>query len=147
MKKPIGLILMLSVLGLANELRAQIPTNSLSNVSARIDLAPNGSYVFGFVVPALGWTSNVPGTGDLAILLRAVGPSLKAFGITNPAPSPSIQLYNSRGQQMSFVAFPTSLPIDWAGIMASAGAFPLTGGGNSWERRSTRLTFHRETTQ
>ena len=128
MKKLNGLILMLSILALANSLRAQSVGNNISNVSARIDLAPNGSYVFGFVVPPLGWTSNLPGTGDVAILLRAVGPSLKAFGITNPAPSPTMKLYNSNGQLMTFVLFPTELAIDWARVMASVGAFPLTGG-------------------
>jgi hypothetical protein len=41
MKKVIGLILMLSFLARADDLRAQ----SVSNASARFDLPPNGSYV------------------------------------------------------------------------------------------------------
>jgi hypothetical protein len=116
MKNLIGLILMVSFIARASDLCAQ----GVSNVSARIDLSPTGSYIFGFVVPV-----SEPNAG---ILLRAVGPSLTQFGITNPAPSPSMQLFDSKGQPMVFVPYETFLAIDWGSVFASIGAFPLTGG-------------------
>jgi len=95
---------------------------AVTNVSARVDLKPNGNYIFGFVVQ-----TGVPSS----LLFRSVGPTLISFGISNPAPSPSMQIYDSKGRLMTVfytINAGSSLDLEFASVYASAGAFPLTGG-------------------
>lgn len=89
------------------------------NFSSRITLRPgNGRQIVGFVVEA----------GHQSILIRAVGDSLRKFGITNPVASPRIEIYDAKGQLVDFVRPAVVFPPDyWPRVFANAGAFPLTG--------------------
>lgn len=90
----------------------------VGNFSARLELAPgDGAQVVGFVVS---------GRGPKSLLLRAVGPSLRAYGVEKPAALPRMRFFDAAGKELVF-AYPAVI-IDWAPIFASAGAFPLTGG-------------------
>ena len=89
----------------------------LSDAPARVDLDPGGSLVVGFVAPQ---------DGSAAILLRGVGPSLKAFKA--PDPAVSLALCDSEWS-MPFVPGAGSVaPMDWTGFLPSMGAFPPAGG-------------------
>jgi len=57
----------------------------LSNLSARALVNPEGQLVAGYVVS---------GSGSKQLLLRAMGPSLSAFGISNPLAKPALRLYS-----------------------------------------------------
>jgi hypothetical protein len=102
---------------------------SLSNFSVRLDMAPGGNYIVGF---------SVPGPTPAPVLLRAVGPSLLSLGVANPVSAPDMQVFDSTGKQVFFdygssVVLDSLSPRDaqadfLAGIFASVGAFPLTGG-------------------
>ncbi len=63
-------------------------SSPLINVSTRTTLAANGSAITGFVIG---------GSGVRRVLIRAVGPGLAPFGVTNPLTNPSIMLW--RGSQ------------------------------------------------
>lgn len=92
-----------------------VPQGHVSNVSAMMQLPPGPSVqILGFVVTG-NTTKNV--------LFRAVGPSLKAFGIPNPVAQPRIRLYDSAGKPVSFVH--PAVVIDINALFQSAGAFPL----------------------
>lgn len=101
-------------------LPAQYTTGTLVNSSALVTLTPGGVATLGFFVAAQ--SSQSPST----LLIRAVGPSLSAFGIKNPAALPHLRLFNSKGQDITTTIIIS--PIDWNATFALAGAFPLTGG-------------------
>lgn len=92
-------------------------TDRIVNLSSRLNLAGSDAVV-GFVLK---------GSGTKPMLVRAVGPGLGAFGVTNPAPAPSFTLYDGAGA-----------PIDgnqgWsdsasvAAASAAVGAFALPAG-------------------
>jgi hypothetical protein len=88
----------------------------VSNVSARVDLTPGGTYIFGFVVPQ---------DKSVSLLLRAVGPSLKLFGVTNPAALPVMKMCDFQGRTLYVPPVATLLPTDWSGLFPEVGAFPL----------------------
>src|SRR5438045_1967126 len=68
---------------------ADIPSSApLANVSVRSTLASGQSTTVGFVVG---------GTMPRRVLVRAIGPGLAAFGVTNGLSNPSFTLY--RGTQ------------------------------------------------
>ncbi len=95
------------------------------NLSTRGPLAAGGapSLVGGFVV------DGPPGT-TRRVLLRAVGPSLRAFGVTDAAPNPRLTLHDADK--------PINTNDDWAAgpdgplladVAAQVGAFPLLPAG------------------
>jgi len=94
------------------------------NFSGRIKLSPGqDSQIVGFVVKEK----------SKSILIRAVGESLRQFGIVSPVKSPRFQIYNSRGERVNFVIPGIVLPPDyWSRLFASAGAFPLNGNEVPW---------------
>jgi hypothetical protein len=119
--------------GLGNVLSQAQSTVSTPNFSTMVTLAPGGMATMGFVV-AGGPTNQTPGL----YLIRAVGPSLAKFGITNPAPQPEFQVFNAQGLSV-LSAYqpghipPTILPVagnppDWNAIFTSVGAFALVNG-------------------
>jgi len=57
----------------------------LSNLSARALVNPEGQLIAGYVIS---------GNGSRRLLLRAMGPSLSAFGISNPLAKPALRLYS-----------------------------------------------------
>ncbi len=70
---------------------AAIPTDRLVNVSARLRVSGNDvthASIAGFVIS---------GTTSKQVLVRAVGPSLSQFGVTNPLPNPQLRLFDRNG--------------------------------------------------
>jgi hypothetical protein len=94
-----------------------VPNGHLANTSCRLSLKPGSDLqIFGFVVT---------GTTRKKLLIRAVGPSLAAYGVVGAAVLPRIRIVDAKGdtygpQQKG--------AIDWPSLFASAGAFPLTAG-------------------
>jgi sugar lactone lactonase YvrE len=90
----------------------------LTNLSARADVGSGGGILIaGFVIG---------GVGTETVLIRAVGPSLSAFGLTGLLANPVITLYDSKGNMISSdrgwqnpVSQPTGV---WAGIVSPADA-------------------------
>ena len=67
------------------------PVTRLVNISSRLKVSANdseGSSIAGFVIT---------GSSPKQILIRAVGPGLKGFGIASPLSDPTIKLYDSNG--------------------------------------------------
>ncbi|MBI5767741.1 MAG: hypothetical protein HZA93_08085 [Verrucomicrobia bacterium] len=105
------------------------PTDRLLNLSTRFTLAAGAgqSVTTGFVVAA--------GSGQAKrLILRAVGPSLAAFGVTNPLRAPMLKIYDSTGQPYSNgYAYPAvvggpTYESDLAASLARTGAFPIPSG-------------------
>ncbi len=118
------------------------PTKRLLNISARGLIAPGVGQRFttGFVVAAgegLGKT----------LLLRAVGPSLAAFGVAAPLRAPVLRIFDSTGKEYAasfdyplkpeptgtvitmVLAIPKFTPEEHrAYVLAASGAFPLPAG-------------------
>jgi cephalosporin-C deacetylase-like acetyl esterase len=67
-------------------------SSHLSNLSSRALVNPAGQLIAGYVLS---------GSGSKQILLRAMGPSLTAFGITNPLAKPALQLYSQDNTLLS----------------------------------------------
>jgi uncharacterized delta-60 repeat protein len=92
--------------------------NRLLNLSTRAALTGNQVMIAGFAVE---------GTGTKQVLLRAVGPGLKAFNVPGTMATPEIQLYSSDGVLMN-------TNVGWGGgstlstAFAQVGAFALTSG-------------------
>ncbi len=93
-------------------------TPRLINLSTRAQIDPNTDLAVGFV---LG------GQAARTVLVRGVGPSLSAFGVTGVMADPRLELFNnSTGQRLL-------ANDDWAGSLeiataaASVGAFALAG--------------------
>jgi len=91
------------------------------NFSARLKLAPGkDTQVVGFAVV---------GKETKRLLIRAVGPSLKAFGVADPAPRPRLRIYTDDGKALDLVRVAVvPSPRYWDEIFRQAGAFPLAGG-------------------
>ena len=93
----------------------------LTNLSARSVVSPDGgALIAGF---------NLTGTGTRRLLVRAVGPSLEAFGLEGVLADPRLELYPAGG------AVPLATNQDWSLALAETfrqvGAFPLRDG--SWD--------------
>lgn len=88
------------------------------NWSTLVTLSPNGSATMGFV---LAGPSNVA----VDYIVRAVGPSLAAFGVANPCPDVGMAVYDANGQPTGATLI-SLYPIEWPQTFAAAGAFPLT---------------------
>lgn len=105
--------------GVAGTFLLRQQASRITNISTRA-LAGNGdrTLVAGFVVS---------GTGAKPLLVRAVGPSLANFGITNPLPDPTLEI-------LSRVQVPIAANNDWGNAAAlstlanQVGAFALTPG-------------------
>lgn len=103
----------------------------ITNFSSRMTLpAGNQSLICGFVVE---------GKLPKRLLIRAVGPSLDKFGITNGVAQPRIKFYNSNGMEIHLppYPYPVAYPSEyWDAIFAQVGAFPLNGGETSYDAGS-----------
>lgn len=93
-------------------------SSPLANVSTRTTLAANGSAITGFVIG---------GGGPRRVLIRAVGPGLAPFGVTNQLTNPSIMLW--RGAQQiggnDDYASGTNVDATLPATFAQVGAFAL----------------------
>jgi hypothetical protein len=104
------------------------PTDRLLNLSTRGNVGAGGDQglVSGFVVAA-----NSPGK---KLILRAVGPSLSLFGVTNGLRQPVLKIYDGSGREyQNGYAYPAVIggptyESDLADSLARAGAFPLPTG-------------------
>jgi hypothetical protein len=105
------------------------PGERLLNLSTRAQLAagPGQSVLAGFVV------AGGSGSGK-RIILRAVGPTLSTFGITNPLKLPALRVLDARGKPYengyvypAVVGGPT-YETDLAACLARCGAFPIPAG-------------------
>jgi|GEM_PF-1778891 len=90
----------------------------LTNLSARSVVSPDGgALIAGF---------NLTGTGTRRLLIRAVGPSLEAFGLEGVLSDPRLDLYSAGG------ATPLATNLDWSPALAEnfrqVGAFALREG-------------------
>lgn len=103
------------------------PTDRLLNLSTRshIGLDSDKRLISGFVVQA--------GKGK-KLILRAVGPSLSQFGVTDPLRVPVLKIYDAKGQiYENGYAYPAvvggpTYESDLAESLARAGAFPIPKG-------------------
>jgi hypothetical protein len=65
--------------------------SELTNISTR-GFVETGQNVM------IGGFINSGGNGNTQVLVRALGPSLRPFGITNPLPNPTLKIANANGQ-------------------------------------------------
>lgn len=102
------------------------PTDRLSNLSTRGIVTADQALISGFAVSASG-------TGK-KLILRAVGPSLGLFGVTNPLRQPVLRIYDQNGRiYENGYAYPAvvggpTYESDLADSLARTGAFPLPAG-------------------
>ena len=99
------------------------PTDRLLNISTRGTVGGEQALVTGFVVSATGQGKK--------LILRAVGPSLAAFGVSNPLRAPVLKIFDANGQPYengyvypAVVGGPT-YESDLAESLARTGAFPI----------------------
>jgi kumamolisin len=111
------------------------PTSRLINISARADVqtGPN-ILIAGFVVAA------GPTGADETVMIRGVGPTLSAFGVSGVLPSPVLTLLDSQGSTIASnqgwssgssagsSAVKAGVEPATTAIMAHVGAFTLTSG-------------------
>jgi hypothetical protein len=78
---------------------AQTVPSKLANISTRgfVDTGDN-VMIGGFIIGA-GLGNN--GSGSEKVVVRAIGPSLIPFGITNALPDPSLELHDSNGNTIA----------------------------------------------
>ncbi len=71
-----------------------MPGNSrVGNISTRGDIPfPHDVMVGGFIIG---------GSDSTEVIVRALGPSLAPFGISNPLPNPALEIYDSNGTQIA----------------------------------------------
>jgi hypothetical protein len=71
---------------------AQTAQAKLANISSRgfATAGDSGVMIAGFIVGG-------DGTGDSRVVVRALGPSLSAFGIAGPLPDPTLEVKNANG--------------------------------------------------
>lgn len=110
------------------------PTSRIAEASGRgMVNSDNGFLIGGFVIA---------GSGTKNILIRAVGPTLSAYGVNPALAHPSLSLYAADGQLIGGNVGWTNPPWTTGGAtvtlspasgdeMASVGAFPLTMAGDS----------------
>ena len=101
------------------------PQGNFANFSALLTLAPGANtQTVGFVIG---------GISSKTILIRAVGQSLKSFGISNPVGRPVFHFFGS-GNDGSLAFLAPTTPDGWLSFFASVYAFPLSdieNGGDS----------------
>jgi hypothetical protein len=104
------------------------PVQRLSNLSNRSTLAAGAGQVFtaGFVVSGGSSTAE-----PKKLIIRAVGPTLTAFGIANPLRAPVLRIFDasgkaySNGYVYSAVVGGLTYETDLAASLAKVGAFPI----------------------
>lgn len=105
------------------------PTDRLANISTRGTLAAGAgqSFTAGFVVSG-------GSTQSKKLILRAVGPSLASFGVSNPLRAPVLRIYDAAGKPYAngyvyppVIGGPT-YESDLAESLVKAGAFAIPGG-------------------
>ena len=112
------------------------PTDRLLNISTRGSVGSGGdqALVTGFVVSATGQGKK--------LIVRAVGPSLALFGVSNPLRAPVLKIFDGNGQPYengyvypAVVGGPT-YESDLAESLARTGAFPIpSGAGDAVEMK------------
>jgi cyclophilin family peptidyl-prolyl cis-trans isomerase len=70
------------------------PGSSLLNISTRGNVQTGDNVMIGGFI--------VAGNGSQRVLVRAIGPSLGAFGVADPLADPTLTLYDSEGNQIDF---------------------------------------------
>lgn len=104
------------------------PTDRLLNLSTRgnVGAGADQSLVTGFAVAASG--------AGKKLILRAIGPSLSLFGVTNPLRAPVLRVFDAEGRPYengyvypAVVGGPT-YETDLAESLARTGAFPVPAG-------------------
>jgi len=65
------------------------PTGTLGNISTRLQVGTNDDVLIGGFI--------VGGSGPKPLLLRALGPTLTQFGVSDALPNPTLELRNSTG--------------------------------------------------
>ncbi len=98
------------------------PTAHLSNISTR-STAGTGAAV---LTIGFGISGDTPKT----VLIRAVGPTLGAFGVTGALANPQLRLFSSRATELGYND-DWLTGAGWSQAFASVGAFPL---GNATTR-------------
>ncbi len=91
----------------------------LTNLSVR---AVAGSGADALVAGAV-----VQGTGNLPLLVRAVGPGLRPYGVANPLRDPALELFRATTSAGKTAAFATDAQV----ASAYVGAFPLAAASNT----------------
>jgi hypothetical protein len=90
-------------------------TGRAINLSSLTPIAPGGIFTVGFVV----------GTGARSFLIRAVGPELSGFGVSDVMADPMLTVFNGAGERITGND-------DWTTpTPATVGAFPLAAGSKS----------------
>ena len=98
-----------------------VPLGRFGNFSARVKLSPGDDR------QVVGYT--ISGKETKRMLIRAVGPTLRQFGITQPASLPRFRIFTADGKELDVVRITLVLPQRyWDDLFRQAGAFPLTGG-------------------
>lgn len=102
-----------------------VPAGTTGNFSSRLLLQPGtDTQIVGFVIT---------GKTTKSLLVRAVGPTLASFGVSNRVAQPRIAFFDSKGQPYGWARVAVVLPPEyWDALFASAGAFPLTGGEQAY---------------
>ncbi len=102
-----------------------VVVGSTGNFSTRVRLQPGAdTQILGFVVA---------GKTTKTLLIRAVGPSLAAFGVPDPVARPRIAFFDGEGKEYSWPRVAVVLPPEfWTRLFATAGAFPLSGGEEAY---------------
>ena len=92
----------------------QVPSARLVNLSVRTAMSAAQTLIVGFVVNG----------GSRDVLVRAVGPALGEFGLSNAMVDPRLELYNGSTQVFANDNWPGAL----APTFTSVGAFPIPAG-------------------
>lgn len=96
---------------------------NIRNLSARDLVSSTQTLTLGFVI------APTTGTSSRRVVLRAVGPGLSAFGISNPLAQPTLSLYSGGtllAQNTGYATAPNAAQIN--PIASTFGAFPLAAG-------------------
>lgn len=93
----------------------------LVNVSTLTNLPANSSAITGFVIG---------GTSSHKVLIRAVGPTLSSYGVTNVLPNPTITLWAGSTAMGTNDDWNSGSSVDatLSGTFTQVGAFPLPSG-------------------
>jgi hypothetical protein len=90
----------------------------LSNMSVRSTLGQNGSTIIGFVIA---------GTQPRRVLIRAVGPGLAQFGVTDAVQNPQMTLYSGQQALVTNSDWTTTATLDLSGSTLLSGSTTTTG--------------------
>lgn len=102
------------------------PTDRLLNISTRGNVTPSQGLISGFVVAS--------GAQPKKLILRAIGPSLSLFGVSNPLRQPVLKIFDGSGKAYEAgYAYPAvvggpTYETDLADSLGRTGAFPVPPG-------------------